>query len=238
MDDTRIEWIRDRVYCGVGITDPEVFEDLLNRDEGKHENEILSFLNEDPKDGYGLLFYSILREEQEEIEVEAEPELPEMTDHDEEDADKNSAEGSGDVEGEDLALERVPTADGGASQAEGSKGGEAASATGSDANAEGGEENAEPELPEMTDNDEEDADKNSAEGSGDVEGEDLALERVPTADGGASQAEGSKAGEAASATGSEANAEGGEENAEVPAEGAEGSEEVPEGEVSPKPPAT
>lgn len=71
MEDTRIEWMRNKVYCSLGITDPEVFEDLLTRDEGKNEGEILRFLNEDPKDGCSLLFYSTLREEEEEIEVEA-----------------------------------------------------------------------------------------------------------------------------------------------------------------------
>ena len=71
MDDPRIEWIRNKVYFGVGITDAEVFEDLLTRDEGRNESEMLKFLNEDPKEGCCLLFYSMLREEEEEIEVEA-----------------------------------------------------------------------------------------------------------------------------------------------------------------------
>lgn len=71
MDDARIEWMRNKVYCSLGITDPEVFEDLLTRDEGINESEILRFLNEDPKEGCSLLFYSMLREEEEEIEVEA-----------------------------------------------------------------------------------------------------------------------------------------------------------------------
>jgi len=71
MDDTRIEWMRNKVYCSLGISDPEVFEDLVTRDEGKNESEMLRFLNEDPKEGCSLLFYSMLREEEEEIEVEA-----------------------------------------------------------------------------------------------------------------------------------------------------------------------
>ena len=71
MDDTRIEWMRNKVYLGLGITDPEVFEDLLSREDGRYENEILKFLNETPKEGCTVIFYAMLKEEEEEIEVEA-----------------------------------------------------------------------------------------------------------------------------------------------------------------------
>lgn len=71
MDDTRIEWMRNKMYLGLGITDAEVFDDLLSREEGRYENEILKFLNETPKEGCAMIFYSKLREEEEEIEVEA-----------------------------------------------------------------------------------------------------------------------------------------------------------------------
>ena len=71
MDDTRIEWMRNKVYLGLGITDPEVFDDLLTREDGRYENEILKFLNENPKEGCTMIFYSLLKEEEEEIEVEA-----------------------------------------------------------------------------------------------------------------------------------------------------------------------
>ena len=71
MDDTRIEWMRNKMYLGLGITDPEVFDDLLSREDGRYENEILKFLNETPKEGCTMIFYSKLKEEEEEIEVEA-----------------------------------------------------------------------------------------------------------------------------------------------------------------------
>lgn len=71
MDDTRIEWMRNKMYLGLGISDPEVFEDLITREDGKYENEILRFLNETPKEGCSMIFYSMLKEEEEEIEVEA-----------------------------------------------------------------------------------------------------------------------------------------------------------------------
>ena len=59
------------MYLGLGITDPEVFDDLLSREDGRYENEILKFLNETPKEGCTIIFYSKLKEEEEEIEVEA-----------------------------------------------------------------------------------------------------------------------------------------------------------------------
>lgn len=59
------------MYLGLGISDPEVFEDLITREDGKYENEILRFLNETPKEGCSMIFYSMLKEEEEEIEVEA-----------------------------------------------------------------------------------------------------------------------------------------------------------------------
>lgn len=71
MDDIRIEWMRNKIYLGLGITDPEVFEDLVTREDSRYESEILKFLNETPKDGCTLIFYSVLKEEEEEIEVEA-----------------------------------------------------------------------------------------------------------------------------------------------------------------------
>ena len=71
MDDTRIEWIRNKIYLGLGIADPEVFDDLVTREDGQYENEILKFLNETPKEGCTMIFYSMLKEEEEEIEVEA-----------------------------------------------------------------------------------------------------------------------------------------------------------------------
>lgn len=71
MDDIRIEWMRNKIYLGLGMTDPEVFEDLVTREDARYESEILKFLNETPKDGCTLIFYSVLKEEEEEIEVEA-----------------------------------------------------------------------------------------------------------------------------------------------------------------------
>ena len=71
MDDPRIEWIRDRVYQAIDITDPDIFEELLNRDDGEAERAVAKFLNETPEDTeQSLIFYKVVQEEEEEVEVE------------------------------------------------------------------------------------------------------------------------------------------------------------------------
>ena len=73
MDDPRIEWIRDRVYLALDIKDPEVFADLLERDDGEAERSVQQFLNETPEDcenAGAIVFYKDVVEEEEEVEVE------------------------------------------------------------------------------------------------------------------------------------------------------------------------
>ena len=71
MDDPRIEWMRDRTFDALGITDPEIFTDLLDRDDGEFERAIAKFLNETPEDSSTtILFYKDIQEEEEEVEVE------------------------------------------------------------------------------------------------------------------------------------------------------------------------
>lgn len=71
MDDPRIEWIRNKAYLALAITDPDVFEQLLERDDGEGERNIAKFINDTPTDdASSLLFYKVLREEEDEIEVE------------------------------------------------------------------------------------------------------------------------------------------------------------------------
>ena len=70
MDDVRIEWIRDEVYLSLEIADTEVFEDLLNRDDGVNESLIQKYLNETPAEGTALILHSQVVEEEEEVEVE------------------------------------------------------------------------------------------------------------------------------------------------------------------------
>lgn len=73
MDDERIDWIRHQVYLGLDIkeTDLEVFEELLDRDDGVWERELGKFLNDTPEENESsIVFYKITREEEEEVEIE------------------------------------------------------------------------------------------------------------------------------------------------------------------------
>jgi len=71
MDDPRIEWIRNKAYLGLNIQDPAVFEQLLERDDGEGERNIAKFINDTPtEDASSLLFYKVVREEEDEMEVE------------------------------------------------------------------------------------------------------------------------------------------------------------------------
>ena len=71
MDDTRIEWLRNHVYHALDLHEPEVFDDLLNRDDGDGEQIIAKYLNEtNPDAESAIIFYKVTREEEEEVEVE------------------------------------------------------------------------------------------------------------------------------------------------------------------------
>ena len=71
MDDVRIEWMKNKVYLGLGIEDPLIFDDLLTRDDGQNEDEINGFLNATPNENTSsLIFYTLTRVEEIEVEVE------------------------------------------------------------------------------------------------------------------------------------------------------------------------
>ena len=71
MDDPRIEWIRDRVHCALDINENEVFEELLEREDGELERRLGKYLNDTPEEGEAsILFYKVIKEEEEEVEVE------------------------------------------------------------------------------------------------------------------------------------------------------------------------
>ena len=71
MDDLRIEWLRNKVYEGLNVSDPQVFEDMLARDDGENEMVIARYLNDTSDDLHrALLFYKMVREEEEEVEIE------------------------------------------------------------------------------------------------------------------------------------------------------------------------
>ena len=57
MEDARLEWIRDRVYNGLNIAEPEVFERLLEED--KYDDIVRKFFSTSSPDetAYAILFY-------------------------------------------------------------------------------------------------------------------------------------------------------------------------------------
>lgn len=80
MDDLRVLWMRDRVYTAFGLTDPQLFEELLSRDDGEGEDLILHFLNQrsDEENAAALFFCRKVVPEEEEVEIgeQADPRPP------------------------------------------------------------------------------------------------------------------------------------------------------------------
>ena len=70
MDDPRIEWIRNRVYQALELTQSGIFDELLNRDDGKAEQVISQFFNVTDDSHTTIVFYKIVVEEDEEVEIE------------------------------------------------------------------------------------------------------------------------------------------------------------------------
>ncbi|XP_035829687.1 dynein heavy chain 10, axonemal isoform X2 [Aplysia californica] len=110
MDDPRIEWIRDRVNGALDIKEHDVFEELLERDDGEFERRLGKFLNDSPDEGESsILYYKIVREEEEEVEVECEPEIPDI-----EEEEENSPEGegeAGEAAPEEEEIQALPTSE-------------------------------------------------------------------------------------------------------------------------------
>ncbi|XP_004753142.1 dynein axonemal heavy chain 10 isoform X1 [Mustela putorius furo] len=71
MDDLRVLWMRDRIYTAFGLTDPKLFEELLNRNDGEVEDLILHFLNQtsDEEGALPLFFYRKVVPEEVEVEI-------------------------------------------------------------------------------------------------------------------------------------------------------------------------
>jgi hypothetical protein len=78
MDDLRVLWMRDRVYAAFGITDPYLFEDMLNRDDAEAEDLILHFLNHrtEEEGAATLFFHRVLVPEEVEVEIGEHPRRP------------------------------------------------------------------------------------------------------------------------------------------------------------------
>ncbi|EPY85817.1 hypothetical protein CB1_000348015 [Camelus ferus] len=80
MDDLRVLWMRDRVYNAFGLRDPQLFEELLNRNDGEVEELILHFLNQssDEEGASTLFFYRKVVPEEVEVEIETISEATDM----------------------------------------------------------------------------------------------------------------------------------------------------------------
>ena len=71
MDDVRIEWLRNRVYDSLDVHQKDSFDELLCRDDGKAELQISKYFDESSEDSQlPLMFYKIVLEQEEEVEVE------------------------------------------------------------------------------------------------------------------------------------------------------------------------
>uniref|UniRef100_A0ABI7Z6S1 Dynein axonemal heavy chain 10 n=2 Tax=Felis catus TaxID=9685 RepID=A0ABI7Z6S1_FELCA len=93
MDDLRVLWMRDRVYTAFGLTDPHLFEELLNRDGGEVEDLILHFLNQTKDEEGALTLFFYRKVVPEEVEVEIDGETPEAEEEgEEEEAEAQPAE--------------------------------------------------------------------------------------------------------------------------------------------------
>ncbi|XP_036076372.1 dynein heavy chain 10, axonemal isoform X2 [Rousettus aegyptiacus] len=94
MDDLRVLWMRDRVYQAFGLTDPQLFEDLLNRDDGEAEDLILHFLNQtsDEEGASTLFFYRALVPEEVDVETDGETPAPSEEEEEEEEAESQKVE--------------------------------------------------------------------------------------------------------------------------------------------------
>ena len=87
MEDARFEWLRERVYQGLKLTDPQIFERLLEDD--RNDDLIRKFILDTATDetAYAILFYLDKEEKTRDIEVEYEVEIED--DQDEENETQN-----------------------------------------------------------------------------------------------------------------------------------------------------
>lgn len=83
MDDLRVLWMRDRVYTAFGLSNPKVFEELLNRNDSEAEDIMLHFLNHasDEDGAAALFFYRVLVPEEVEVEIGEPEQWPAYSQH-------------------------------------------------------------------------------------------------------------------------------------------------------------
>ncbi|XP_006149290.1 dynein heavy chain 10, axonemal [Tupaia chinensis] len=106
MDDLRVLWMRDRVYAAFGLTDPQLFEELLSRDDGEAEDHILHFLNQTTEEegASTLFFYRTVVPEEVELEIDGETAVLSEEDDEDEDTDSQNVESVPKVPAKNLQL--------------------------------------------------------------------------------------------------------------------------------------
>ncbi|KAI5166248.1 Dynein Heavy Chain 10, Axonemal [Manis pentadactyla] len=111
MDDLRVLWMRDRVYTAFGLTDPQLFEELLNRNDGEVEDLILHFLNQSSDEEGALTLFFYRKVVPEEVEVEIDGEIPATAEEDEEaeEPDYRRVESVEKASAKNLQLRNSPT---------------------------------------------------------------------------------------------------------------------------------
>ena len=70
MDDTRVEWMRNKVYDGLRLVNEDIFENCLSRENGANESILTEFLNTSSIEGKSVVFFVTEVAEEEQIEVE------------------------------------------------------------------------------------------------------------------------------------------------------------------------
>ncbi|KAI5945034.1 Dynein heavy chain 10, axonemal [Manis javanica] len=110
MDDLRVLWMRDRVYTAFGLTDPQFFEELLNRNDGEVEDLILHFLNQSSDEEGALTLFFYRKVVPEEVEVEIDGEIQATAEEDEaEEPDYRRVESVDKASAKNLQLRNSPT---------------------------------------------------------------------------------------------------------------------------------
>jgi dynein heavy chain len=74
MEDLRVVWMRDRVYAALGLQDEGLFRELLAREEGRAERELLAYLDQPAEQLQSSAILFLARKVVVDVEQEEEPE--------------------------------------------------------------------------------------------------------------------------------------------------------------------
>lgn len=70
MEDKRLSWMKTRIYTALDLTDENLFQSLLKREENRVSKQLVEFLDQ-PSEQYSpaIIFYCIEHEVEEMVEV-------------------------------------------------------------------------------------------------------------------------------------------------------------------------